>query len=80
MFQSPRSGKFESNQNKIQQKQKDTKFQSPRSGKFESNAKAGSELSCFDIERFNPLDRGNLNQILSEEEAIKCADQEVSIP
>ena len=40
LFQSPRSGKFESNQDfaHLTDEQKETaKFQSPRSGKFESN-------------------------------------------
>ena len=41
LFQSPRSGKFESNQRKAREvKHKDyfDEFQSPRSGKFESNS------------------------------------------
>ena len=39
-------------------------FQSPRSGKFESNY-ADKEYDVFlpDSKGFNPLDRGNLNQI-----------------
>ena len=37
-------------------------FQSPRSGKFESN-KLEKFLNELKSARFNPLDRGNLNQI-----------------
>ena len=40
-------------------------FQSPKSGKFESNT---DETNCSSLsvnnKRFNPLNRGNLNQIL----------------
>ena len=50
-------------------------FQSPRSGKFESNPlfkffSGGDKLKCF-----NPLDRGNLNQI-----AICAFNKEKSYP
>ena len=40
LFQSPRSGKFESNYNHhaINTQREYKKFQSPRSGKFESNS------------------------------------------
>ena len=38
LFQSPRSGKFESNEDTFEDIKEDVKeFQSPRSGKFESN-------------------------------------------
>ena len=41
-------------------------FQSPRSGKFESNF--GKYFNALpDYQRFNPLDRGNLNQIQKAE-------------
>ena len=38
-------------------------FQSPRSGKFESNLKLQLEAVDPVYSGFNPLDRGNLNQI-----------------
>ena len=38
-------------------------FQSPRSGKFESNTADISALTAARQTGFNPLDRGNLNQI-----------------
>ena len=39
LFQSPRSGKFESNEDTFEDIKEDVKeFQSPRSGKFESNS------------------------------------------
>ena len=38
-------------------------FQSPRSGKFESNRLIATMWDKLDNNRFNPLDRGNLNQI-----------------
>ena len=67
MFQSPRSGKFESNQRievapiRIPDV---NMFQSPRSGKFESNlVLTTSQQSAGMRPCFNPLDRGNLNQI-----------------
>ena len=67
MFQSPRSGKFESNKGKKGKKaeaEAET-FQSPRSGKFESNSKGPEQLVDLKKDRsFNPLDRGNLNQIV----------------
>ena len=93
MFQSPRSGKFESNTspqsvkvgeyvksrfnpldrgnlNQIFETITDEKaykemFQSPRSGKFESNFIISCRLRNGDGLGFNPLDRGNLNQISS---------------
>ena len=39
-------------------------FQSPRSGKFESNNMARGMRDEFGKASFNPLDRGNLNQIM----------------
>ena len=39
------------------------KFQSPRSGKFESNAIIKKSSQPAQERGFNPLDRGNLNQI-----------------
>ena len=65
MFQSPRSGKFESNLELWESgsyKAADM-FQSPRSGKFESNRIFGGCLIDNGRYSFNPLDRGNLNQI-----------------
>ena len=40
------------------------KFQSPRSGKFESNCVSSVLLLIIHSKCFNPLDRGNLNQII----------------
>ena len=40
-------------------------FQSPRSGKFESNLAAVALYAKEQKFSFNPLDRGNLNQILN---------------
>ena len=75
-FQSPRSGKFESNFKGLNIKlfSDDIKFQSPRSGKFESNdySHAGMASSSLWSRRFNPLDRGNLNQIEEEILHTKC--------
>ena len=63
VFQSPRSGKFESNKSVLEYpKLIDDRFQSPRSGKFESNAMVAKQNAEFEAS-FNPLDRGNLNQI-----------------
>ena len=64
LFQSPRSGKFESNIHVwwILQSISLQKFQSPRSGKFESNNLVATDFDKWE-KRFNPLDRGNLNQI-----------------
>ena len=39
-------------------------FQSPRSGKFESNL-TGLHIAKLVKYGFNPLDRGNLNQIIN---------------
>ena len=49
MFQSPRSGKFESNEEVIVAAINEYKFQSPRSGKFESNDKNGVEIFEGDL-------------------------------
>ena len=38
-------------------------FQSPRTGKFESNHAESGTVCCDNIESFNPLERGNSNQI-----------------
>ena len=38
-------------------------FQSPKSGKFESNNSTEVDNLADDEKSFNPLDRGNLNQI-----------------
>ena len=50
-------------------------FQSPRSGKFESNTSPQSvKVGEYVKSRFNPLDRGNLNQIfetITDEKAYK---------
>ena len=61
-FQSPRTGKFESNKEfQIGTLHPRKKFQSPRTGKFESNfVPVRLELDVFS---FNPLERGNSNQI-----------------
>jgi len=40
-------------------------FQSPKSGKFESNLAVKLAKGCNGVLGFNPLNRGNLNQILS---------------
>ena len=47
MFQSPRSGKFESNAFLLKAKRATeiTRFQSPRSGKFESNQRQKREYA-----------------------------------
>ena len=64
-FQSPRSGKFESNLSIATYKDENklVLFQSPRSGKFESNTAEIFFAEKKINESFNPLDRGNLNQI-----------------
>ena len=65
-FQSPRSGKFESNVLKkdvISSTLRGGTFQSPRSGKFESNYRYNEQSGAYLSDGFNPLDRGNLNQI-----------------
>ena len=41
-------------------------FQSPRSGKFESNDRVKVNELVKKYKGFNPLDRGNLNQMLSQ--------------
>ena len=38
-------------------------FQSPRAGKFESNSKELTDEGWHWLKSFNPLERGNLNQI-----------------
>ena len=65
-FQSPKSGKFISNQKTIPAGFliADGRFQSPRSRKFISDLL--NLLGVFimgNVARFNPLDRGNLYQI-----------------
>ena len=65
-FQSPRTGKFESNEVLVCFMFLPTiQFQSPRSGKFESNARVSRARHRYP-RRFNPLDRGNLNQIQTQ--------------
>ena len=61
LFQSPRSGKFVSdNGNAIGNTAiAVTRFQSPRSGKFVSNINMRGLPQCLEVS-FNPLDRGNL--------------------
>ena len=44
-------------------KQSEIMFQSPRSGKFESNELTTRKAREVKHAGFNPLDRGNLNQI-----------------
>ena len=64
-FQSPRSGKFESNRIYLGWKLMDSVgFQSPRSGKCESNKVNAFTIATLEEIGFNPLDRGNLNQIV----------------
>ena len=64
MFQSPRSGKFESNLGYVTTDgNPEYRFQSPRSGKFESNADFDIKKEMEEFKGFNPLDRGNLNQM-----------------
>ena len=76
LFQSPRSGKFESNSKPLQTKMltKNT-FQSPRSGKFESNQQGNGDSVRAMCKSFNPLDRGNLNQIKAPEWLAKAANK-----
>ena len=63
-FQSPKSGKFESNDEEFGPAYLDRiLFQSPKSGKFESNMVPLNILLRIDITSFNPLNRGNLNQM-----------------
>ena len=58
----------------------DIPFQSPRSGKFESNeGKAGLDLIVVNG-GFNPLDRGNLNQIWFKIAIANSFGLDVSIP
>ena len=62
-FQSPRSGKFVSDEAEKALKDAGIKtFQSPRSGKFVSDIVNGT-INFFVGSGFNPLDRGNLYQI-----------------
>ena len=66
-FQSPRSGKFVSNQKTIPAGFliADGRFQSPRSGKFVSDIKGFTPLAILSqTTGFNPLNRGNLYQII----------------
>ena len=62
-FQSPRSGKFESNAHEEGGNEyRWVTFQSPRSGKFESNMVLGICVGGFAKEFQSPRS-GNLNQI-----------------
>ena len=67
-FQSPRSGKFVSNEETEESTVADDfMFQSPRSGKFVSNTSKQECLEEGAIEKcFNPLDRGNLYLIRNQ--------------
>ena len=67
LFQSPRSGKFESNRASYSTPNLPSSFafQSPRSGKFESNYIKLIHKTEIG-ESFNPLDRGNLNQMMNK--------------
>ena len=57
------------------------KFQSPRSGKFVSDKLRRQEKKRVDYTlSFNPLDRGNLYQILNSKVFGREVDQDVSIP
>ena len=49
-------------------------FQSPRSGKFESNNELRSPYSSIRAACFNPLDRGNLNQIIEYKQPFYVVD------
>ena len=51
---------------KAPKKEKVFTFQSPRSGKFESNKSNQASQKEVGVIGFNPLDRGNLNQILTK--------------
>ena len=67
MFQSPRTGKFESNVVSLSPECKTlwaNMFQSPRTGKFESNFNLKEKkMKNYITACFNPLERGNSNQI-----------------
>ena len=62
-FQSPKSGKFESNGKFYSIPEAALVFQSPKSGKFESNLSNNVKTVAKASACFNPLNRGNLNQI-----------------
>ena len=70
LFQSPRTWKFESNWhlNDLNAGSDKQQFQSPRTGKFESNP---DKILMAHIDLiplcFNPLERGNSNQIFFEQ-------------
>ena len=69
-FQSPRTGKFESNQIQMFQVLSVLPmFQSPRTGKFESNKNKGENMNKVQIS-FNPLERGNSNQIQKQRPSV----------
>ena len=55
-------------------------FQSPRSGKFESNAGVVIREEYKFDPSFNPLDRGNLNQILSTDGKHRYQSKEFQSP
>ena len=66
-FQSPRSGKFVSDEeNKMTLEEKIELFQSPRSGEFVSNKpwEQSYGWALKELAYFNPLDQGNLYQIM----------------
>ena len=54
-------------------------FQSPRTGKFESNGCGWEEEFTAEEAGFNPLERGNLNQIRVRKGELTSWDN-VSIP
>ena len=81
MFQSPRTGKFESNVTRVSARRLFLKmFQSPRTGKFESNQNTSTSRSLVDLNLcFNPLEQGNSNQIVCRSRLLLCVSI-VSIP
>ena len=67
LFQSPISGKFVSDEeNKMTLEEKIELFQSPRSGEFVSNKpwEQSYGWALKELAYFNPLDQGNLYQIM----------------
>ena len=74
VFQSPRSGKFVSDEIEDVKKMlgMGNMFQSPRSGKFVSDDEITQEILDMLGISFNPLDRGNLYLI----EFIRCVYHE----
>ena len=81
MFQSPRSGKFESNQIyiKLIHKIEIGGFNPLDRGNLNQMMRNTSRLVMCEI-GFNPLDRGNLNQIFRKEASRLTPSRLVSIP